>query len=111
MQKYWSGIACYTAITIDYLDLTNVSGTPWKRGQNNELHADFVSFLFDCARKNAFFGVRAEMLLFSGFVQKYYCPESVEILILGTCVRRCWFRKGLALSNGNTNCAVQAGVA
>ena len=41
------------------------------------------------------------MLLFSGFVQKYYCPESVEILILGTCVRRCWFRKGLALSNGN----------
>ena len=27
MQKYWSGIVtCYTAITIDYLDLTNVSG-------------------------------------------------------------------------------------
>ena len=27
VQKYWSGIVtCYTAITIDYLDLTNVSG-------------------------------------------------------------------------------------
>ena len=32
-------------------------------GQNNELHADLASFLFNCARKNAFFG---------GFVQKYY---------------------------------------
>ena len=27
VQKYWSGIVtCYTAIRIDYLDLTNVSG-------------------------------------------------------------------------------------
>ena len=52
--------------------------------QNNELHADLASFLFNCARKNAFFGVRAEILLsqviaplescagpFLGDVQKY----------------------------------------
>ena len=38
----------------------------WKMRQNNELHADLESFLFNCARKNAFFGVRAEILLFLG---------------------------------------------
>ena len=45
---------------------------PWKMRQNNELHADLASFLFNCARKNAFWGVRAEILLFLGFVKKYY---------------------------------------
>ena len=57
---------------------------PWKMRQNNELHADLASFLFNCARKNAFFGVCAEILLsrvigtrdscagpFLGIVQKY----------------------------------------
>ena len=67
---------------------------PWKMRQNNELHADLASFLFNCARKNAFwggscrnitfFGVRAEILLsrviasllscagpLLGYVQKY----------------------------------------
>ena len=67
---------------------------PWKMRQNNELHADLASFLFNCARKGAFwgglcrnttfFGVRAEILLFQviappkscagpflGVVQKY----------------------------------------
>ena len=47
----------------------------WKMRQNNLLYADLASFLFNCARKNAFFGVRAEILLFLGFMQKYYCPE------------------------------------
>ena len=56
VQKYWSGIVtCYTAITIFYLDLT--------------------SFDQNLTRKTAFFGVRAEILLFLGLVQKYYCPE------------------------------------
>ena len=67
---------------------------PWKMRQNNEFHADLASFLFNCARKNAFlvglcrnttfFGVCAEILLsrdieppkscagpFLGVVQKY----------------------------------------
>ena len=56
VQKYWSGIVtCYM-----------------KMRQINELHADLASFLFNCARKNAFWGVRAEILLFLGFVKKYY---------------------------------------
>ena len=38
---------------------------PWKMRQNNELHADLASFFFNCVRKkNAFLGVRAEILLF-----------------------------------------------
>ena len=46
VQKYWSGIVtCYTAITIDYLDLTNASDQAkqwiiWNR-------ADLASFLFN----------------------------------------------------------------
>ena len=40
VQKYWSGIVtCYM-----------------KMRQINELHADLASFLFNCARKNAFCG-------------------------------------------------------
>ena len=55
--------------------LWNASLSHGKMRQNNELHADLASFLFNCARKNAFFGVRAEILLFWGFVQKYYSPK------------------------------------
>jgi len=78
VKKYWSGIVtCYM-----------------KMRQINELHADLASFLFNCARKNdfwggscrytTFLGVRAEILLsrviatpkscagpFLGVVQKY----------------------------------------
>ena len=40
---------------------------PWKMRQNNELYETvqilIASFLINCARKNAFFRVRAEILL------------------------------------------------
>ena len=47
---------------------------PWKMRQNNELHADLASFLFNCARKkNAFFGVRVEILLSRVTATRDYC--------------------------------------
>ena len=50
VQKYWSGIVtCYM-----------------KMRQINELHADLAIFLLNCARKNTFWGVRAEISLFFG---------------------------------------------
>ena len=53
VQKHFSGIVtCYTAIKIDYLDLTNASD----------------QFSFVCS--------------FLGFVQKYYYPEILHLGIL-----------------------------
>ena len=46
---------------------------PWKMRQNNELHADLASFLFNCAIKNAFFRVRAEILLSRVTATRDYC--------------------------------------
>ena len=56
---------------------------PWKMRQNNELHADLASFLFNCARKNdfwggscrytTFFGVRAEILLSRVIATRDFC--------------------------------------
>ena len=48
---------------------------PWKIRQNNELHADLANFLFNCARKNAFLGVRAEILLFWGSCRNITVPS------------------------------------
>ena len=52
--------------------LWNASLSHGKMRQNNELHADLTSFLFNCARKNACLG----------FVQIYYCPELLGLGIL-----------------------------
>ena len=83
VQKYWSGY-CY--MSLEYFL------KPWKMRQNNELHADLESFLFNCARKNAFLGVRAEILLsrviaprescagpFLGVVQKYKIWRNIHL--------------------------------
>ena len=46
-------------------------------------HHDFL-FGFDqnLTQKKAFFGVHAEILLFLGFMQKYYCPELLHSALL-----------------------------
>ena len=44
---------------------------PWKMRQNNELHTDLASFLFNCARKNAFFGFVQKCYFCFWFVLKY----------------------------------------
>ena len=44
--------------------LWNASLSHGKMRQNNELHADLASFLFNCAIKTLLFGVHAEILLF-----------------------------------------------
>merc|ERR1712218_17125 len=47
-----------------------------------------ASFLFNCAIVGAIIGVRAEILLFLGLMQKYYCPE----LLQHTFLCRAFFR-------------------
>ena len=48
---------------------------PWKMRQNNELHADLASFLFNCARKTLLFGFHAEILLFFGLCRNITVPS------------------------------------
>ena len=64
---------------------------PWKKRQNNELHADF---LINCARKNVFFGVRAEIFLSQVIATQNSCAGPflgcAEILIFGEIFTSAW---------------------
>ena len=47
---------------------------------NQWITCRFSEFLIKlCKKKTLFWGVRAEMSLFLGFVQKYYCPELLHL--------------------------------
>ena len=68
--------------------LWNASLSHGKMRQNNELHADLASFLFNCARKTLLFGVHAEILIFGKlFTSAPLCPPlkkpQVDVLAPG----------------------------
>ena len=85
--------------------LWNASLSHGKMRQNNELHADLASFLFNCARKTLLFGFHAEILLFFGLCRNItvpsYCASGVlcraffrgcaEILIFGEIFNSCYY--------------------
>ena len=84
VQKYLSDIVtCYTAITIDYLDLTTFSGM-LPEAMKNEVK-QWITYIKPCRFSEFFYSIVKEKTLFLGFVLFELLPLGILVqgLFLG----------------------------